>query len=105
MNLMSRTPHREKNKHNTNRNRGKCQPRFHIRKLDIQHEQLHTKPDKEEEIEFKETSEDFVVEIVAVDFSVGAETFEDEPAKVFVDAVGEVGVCDLRDACDAGDYD
>ena len=40
-----------------------------------------------------------------MDFSVCAKALEDEPAKVLVDAVGEVHVEDLGDAGDAGDDD
>jgi hypothetical protein len=105
MHLMPHTPHRQHNKHNTHRHSRKRQIRLYIRKFQIQREQLDREADEKEEDEFEETAEYFVVKVVAVDFAVCAETFEDEPAKVFVDAVGEEHVEDLADSGDDGDYD
>jgi hypothetical protein len=66
---------------------------------------LDREPDKEEKDEFEETDKDFVVEVVTMDFTVCTETFEDEPAEIFVDTVGEDDVEDLADCGDDRDYD
>src|SRR5277367_5066818 len=77
MNFMSHTPHRQEDKHDRNRNSSQCQPRLRVRKADIQNQQLHTESHKEEKVEFQKTRENFVVKIVAVDFSICAKSFED----------------------------
>jgi hypothetical protein len=103
MNFMAGTPYCHHNKDNGNRNCSKRQPSFHIPDPQIQYQELNTKPDEKEEIEFQETRENFIVEVVSVDFPVCAEAFEYEPTEVSVDAVGEVHVRDLGNCSDDGD--
>jgi hypothetical protein len=105
MHLMPDTPYRQDNKHDTHRYSRKRQIRLDVLKRQVEHEELHRKPDKEEKDEFEETDEDFIVEIVAVDLPVCAKTFKDEPSEIFVDAVGEDDVEDLADCGDDGDCD
>ena len=105
MHLMPHTPHGQQNKHHTHRHSRKRQIRLDVRKRNVEDEELDGEAHKEEKDKFQETDKDFVVKVVAVDFPVCAETFKDEPAKVFVDAVGEDDVEDLADCGDDGDYD
>ena len=72
MNLMSDTPHRQNDENDRNWDSGQRQPGLDIRKLDVQNQQLHTKADKEEEIEFQKARENFIVKVVSVDFAVCA---------------------------------
>jgi len=105
MNLMPHTPHRQKDEDNTHWDSSKGQIRLHIRKRQVQDQQLNREPNEEEEDEFEKAGKDFIVEIVAVNFPIGSETFEDEPAEVFVNAVRKYDVEDLADCGDDGDDD
>ena len=66
---------------------------------------MNSEPDEEEKDEFEKAGKDFIVEIVAVDFPIGSEPFENEPAEIFVNTVGEHDVEDLTDCSDDGDDD